>query len=67
MERCPVTGYERYECAPALSLTVSAAAVRVVRDSCGHCGHQGVLDGHLPHAGHILPHPADLRRSRKTR
>lgn len=47
------------------SLTVSAAVVRVARDSSGHCRHQSVLDGHLPHPGHILSHPAHLRRQRQ--
>lgn len=49
------------------SLTVSTAAVGVVRDSGRHRRHQRVLDGHLPHAGHILSDPADLRRHSRRR
>ena len=44
------------------ALTVSAA-LGAAGHARGHGGHQRVLDGHLPHASHILADPADLRHT----
>lgn len=48
------------------ALTVSAA-VEAVGDASRNGWHQSVLDGHLPHPSHILPHAADLKRHNSLR
>ena len=47
------------------SHTVSGVT-RPMGHALGDDGHEGVLDGHFPHPGHILPHPTDQHAAMAT-